>query len=70
MIKLFEVVDSHKTHGVIQLYITVFNFAKSNDFTANLFDYEEEIKKQALTNQMQKLRLKYGVDIVKSAFEI
>ena len=36
----------------------------------DFFDYEEEIKKQAVTKQKQKLRLKYGDEIVKSAFEI
>jgi len=70
MVKLFESTDNHKTHGVIQLYITVFNFAKPNDYTYNLFEYETDIKKLALTNQMQKLRVKYGIDIVKSAIEI
>jgi len=70
MVNLFEKTDNHKTHGVIQLYITVFNFAKQNDYTYNLFEYEKDLKKQSLTNQMQKLRTKYGVDIVKSAYEI
>lgn len=70
MVKLFEQTDNHKTHGVIQLYITVFNFAKQNDYTYNLFEYEKDLKKQSLTNQMQKLRTKYGIDIVKTAFEI
>ena len=30
MVKLFEETDNHKTHGVIQLNITVLNFAKVN----------------------------------------
>jgi DNA polymerase IV len=70
MVKLFEETDNHKTHGVIQLNITVLNFAKVNEYTYNLFEYETDLKKRALTNQMQKLRSKYGIDIVKSAFEI
>lgn len=70
MTELFEQTDNHKTHGVIQLYITVFNFAKSNDYTYNLFEYESDTKKRNLTNQIQKLRNKYGIDIVKNAFEI
>ena len=28
------------------------------------------IQKRALTNQMQKLRNKYGIDIIKSGFEL
>ena len=70
MVKLFEQTDNHKTHGVIQLNITVLNFAKVNEYTYNLFEYESDIKKRALTNQLQKLRTKYGIDIVKSGFEL
>ena len=70
MTKLFDISDIHPTHGVIQLNITVLNFAKVNEYTYNLFEYESDIKKRALTNQLQKLRTKYGIDIVKSGFEI
>ena len=70
MVKLFESTDNHKTHGIIQLNITVSNFAKVNEYTYNLFEYENDTKKRALTNQMQKLRNKYGIDIIKSGFEI
>lgn len=70
MIKLFLQTDNHKNHGVVQLYITVFNFAKSNEHIYNLFELESDNKKKNLTNQIQKLRVKYGVDIVKNAFEI
>jgi DNA polymerase-4 len=70
MLELFDCTDNHPTHGVIQLNITVLNFAKVNEYTYNLFEYEADIKKRALTNQLQKLRNKYGIDIVKNAFEI
>ena len=70
MSKLFEQSDNHKTHGIIQLNITVSNFAKVNEYTYNIFEYENDIKKRKLTNQVQKLRDKYGIDIVKNAFEI
>jgi DNA polymerase IV len=70
MVKLFDKTDNHKTHGIIQLNITVSNFAKVNEYTYNLFEYESDTKKRALTNQMQKLRNKYGIDIIKSGFEI
>jgi len=70
MIKLFNQNDTHPSHGVVQLNITVSNFAKANEFTYNLFEYENDIKKSKLTNQMQKLRNKYGIDIIKTAFEI
>ncbi|WP_423273818.1 Y-family DNA polymerase [Arcobacter sp. YIC-464] len=70
MIHLFEQNDIHPKHGVVQLNITVSNFAKVNEYTYNLFEYEEDLKKRELTNQMQKLRVKFGVDIIKSASEI
>ena len=70
MSKLFEQTDNHKTHGIIQLNITVSNFAKINEYTYNIFEYENDLKKRTLTNQVQKLRDKYGIDIVKNAFEI
>lgn len=70
MVKLFDEADNHKTHGVLQLYITVYNFAKVNEFTYNLFEYENDLKKRALTNKIQEIRTKYGVDILKSASEI
>ena len=70
MIKLFKEADKHKNHGVIQLYITVFNFAKKNEHTFNLFEYEDDLKKELLDKNIQNLREKFGVDIVKSAYEL
>lgn len=67
---LFIENDTHRTHGVIQLNITVSNFAKMNTNTYNIFEYETDRKKRVLTNQVQKLRTKFGVDIVKSASEL
>ena len=70
MMELFSNNDTHPSHGVVQLSITVSNFARANEFTYNLFEYEQDSKKSKLTNQMQKLRDKYGIDIIKTAFEI
>ena len=70
MIKLFKEADKHKNYGVIQLYITVFNFAKKNEHTFNLFEYEDDLKKEVLDKNIQNLREKFGVDIVKSAYEL
>jgi len=68
--KLFDENDIHPTHGVMQLNITVSNFAKKNEYTYNLFEYETDLKKKDLTDQVQKLRTKFGVDIIKSASEL
>ena len=68
--KLFDENDIHPTHGVVQLNITVSNFAKTNEYTYNLFEYESDIKKKKLTDKVQKLRNKFGIDIIKSASEL
>lgn len=70
IIKLFLEADKHKNHGVIQLYITVFNFAKKGEHTYNLFEYEDDLKKDKLSQNIQNLREKFGIDIFKSAFEL
>ena len=70
MAKLFEENDNHPSHGVVQLMISVTNFAKINEYTYNLFEYEDNLKKRELTNQLQKVRTKYGVDVIKSLSEI
>lgn len=70
MVKLLEENDIHPQHGVIQINITVTNFAKLNTFTYNLFEYESDLKKRYLSKQIQKIRLKYGIDIIKNASEL
>ena len=70
IINLFMQADKHRNHGVIQLYITVFNFAKKGEHTYNLFEYEDDLKKDKLGKNIQNLREKFGIDILKSAFEL
>ena len=70
IINLFIQADKHKNHGVVQLYITVFNFAKKGEHTYNLFEYEDDLKKDKLGKNIQNLREKFGIDILKSAFEL
>ena len=70
IINLFMQADKHRNHGVIQLYITVFNFAKKGEHTYNLFEYEDDLKKDKLSKNIQNLREKFGIDILKSAFEL
>ena len=70
MINLFLQADKHRNHGVVQLYITVFNFAKKGEHTYNLFEYEDDLKKDKLGKNIQNLREKFGIDILKSAFEL
>ena len=70
MINLFIKADKHRNHGVVQLYITVFNFARKGEHTYNLFEYEDDLKKDKLSKNIQNLREKFGIDILKSAFEL
>ena len=70
MINLFLQADKHRNHGVVQLYITVFNFARKGEHTYNLFEYEDDLKKDKLSKNIQNLREKFGIDILKSAFEL
>ena len=70
VINLFMQADKHRNHGVVQLYITVFNFAKKGEHTYNLFEYEDDLKKDKLSKNIQNLREKFGIDILKSAFEL
>ena len=70
MIKLFDRVDTHKSHAIIQLNLTLSNFSENKPTTMNLLSYEEDKKQENLTQSMQKLRDKFGIDIIKSAGEL
>jgi len=70
MIKLFDIVDTHKSHAIIQLNLTLSNFSENKPTTMNLLSYEEDEKQNNLTQSMQKLRNKFGIDIIKSAGEL
>ncbi|MCT7470768.1 DNA polymerase IV [Aliarcobacter cryaerophilus] len=70
IVNLFMQADKHRNHGVVQLYITVFNFAKKGEHTYNLFEYEDDLKKDKLGKNIQNLREKFGIDILKSACEL
>jgi DNA polymerase-4 len=70
MKKLFVQNDIHPTHGVVQLAISVSNFSKAKEFTYDIFEYQDDLKKRELSNQVQKLRAKFGIDIIKTASEL
>lgn len=70
MVELLNKIDNHKNHGVVQIALTVSNFAKKNEYTYNLFEFEEDLKKKELFTKVQKLRDKFGIDIIKSASEL
>ena len=67
---LFEENDIHQTHSVIQINISVSNFLEDKQNSLNLFEYENDLKQSSLSNQIQKLRNKFGIDIIKNASEL
>ncbi|HFS85455.1 MAG TPA: DNA polymerase IV [Epsilonproteobacteria bacterium] len=70
MLLLFERTDIHPTHAIIQLNLTLFNFAAEKGLIQDLFYYEEDQKASRISASMQKLRQKFGVDIIKSGGEL
>lgn len=70
MKKLFLKNDIHKNHGVIQLNIMVSNFSNQNDHIIDIFEYEDDMKREKLSKSVQILREKYGVDILKNLSEM
>lgn len=70
MMQLFIQTDKHPTHKVIQLNIAVSNFNEHNPKSYDIFNYEEDLKRNKLHNTLQQLREKFGVDIIKSGIEL
>jgi DNA polymerase-4 len=70
MMELFIQTDKHPTHKVIQLNIAVSNFNEYNPKSYDIFNYEEDLKRNKLHNTLQQLREKFGVDIIKSGIEL
>lgn len=67
---LFTKIDTHPSHGIIQITISVSKFDEKYHNTFNLFNYEEDKKQSSLTNSIQFLREKFGIDIIKSGGEL
>lgn len=70
ILKMFDANDTHPTHSIIQLNITVSNFMEQKMDSFNLLEYEEDLKKKELNNKLNGLREKFGVDIIKNASEL
>lgn len=67
---LLTKIDIHPKHAVVQVNLSASNFAKNTKNTLNIFDYEKDLKQLSLSNSMQSLREKFGLDIIKTANEI
>jgi DNA polymerase-4 len=70
IVELFERIDTHPSHAIVQVNISLSNFQETNPTTFDLFSYEKDEKQSKLTDSMQKLRDKFGVDIIKSGSEL
>ncbi|MDB2405395.1 DNA polymerase IV, partial [Arcobacteraceae bacterium] len=70
VIELFNTHDIHPSHHIVQLNIHLSNFEENKNMTMNLLNYEDDKKQSNLTISMQKLRNKYGIDIIKSGGEL
>lgn len=70
MLKIFDTIDIHRSHAIVYLNLVLSNFNESKQTTMNLLSFEEDTKQVNLTNMMQNLRNKYGIDIIKSAGEL
>lgn len=70
IIKLFPKVDIHPSHAISQLNLNLSSFQKNSQKTFDLFNQEEDTKLSNLSNSIQSLRDKFGVDIIKNGSEL
>ncbi len=70
IISLFNKIDIHPLHSIVQLNITLGNFAENKHLTLDLFNYENDKQKVQLSKSLHKLRDKFGIDIIKNAGEL
>jgi DNA polymerase-4 len=70
MLRMFDKCDIHPSHAVTRLTLSLSNFLQSNPTTMDIFHYEKDTKQAVLTKSINKLREKYGIDIIKNANEL
>ncbi|MGB9801939.1 MAG: DNA polymerase IV, partial [Arcobacter sp.] len=70
ILQLFKDIDIHPTHHIVQLNLSVSNFTENKNHSFDLFEYENDKKNLELANKINKLRDKYGIDIIKNATEL
>jgi DNA polymerase-4 len=69
LLKLCNKIDIYH-HAIVQITITLSNFQENKHNTLDMFNLEEDIKQTKITSAMQKLRDKFGIDIIKSGGEL
>jgi len=63
-----EIVQSNK--GAIKLTLNVSNFCTQHKKTFSLMDLDEDIENYTLSKEIQKLRERFGLDIIKTGDEL
>ncbi len=69
-LEIFQELDRYPHSKVIRLTISLSNFQKNPNKYPSLFAYEEDRIAHKLTQKTQKMREKYGVDIIKRGSEL
>jgi DNA polymerase-4 len=68
--EMFDTLDIYPKSSVIRLTISFTNFQKTATKYPSLFHYQEDEKSIKISEKTQKLREKYGVDIIKRGSEL
>ena len=69
--EMINKLDNHISHKIHYIAISASNFSNAhNQKTLSILDYENDKKFKALNEKLQKVRDKYGVDIVKYGREL
>ena len=56
--------------GAIKLTLNVSNFSTQHKKTFSLMDLDEDIENYTLSKEIQKLRERFGLDIIKTGDEL
>jgi len=61
---------AHSAKGAVKLSLNVSNFSNQHKKTLSLLDLEEDMTEHRLSIEIQKLRERFGLDIIKTADEL
>jgi len=70
MSSIFNKIDIYKSHKIIYIGISVFNFMEYKQKPYDLLNFEKDLKFKKLGKSIQALRDKYGIDVIKTAHEL
>jgi DNA polymerase-4 len=68
LLKMYSKIAIH-SKGAVKLSVNVSNFTMHHQKTLSLLDHEEDSKENSLSQEIQKLRKRFGLDIVKTGNE-